>query len=935
MFKEIDPQPNFPKIEEEILNFWQKNEIFEKSLKKNDPQNKFIFYEGPPTANGQPGIHHVLARVFKDIICRYKTMQGFYVGRRAGWDTHGLPVEIEVEKALGLKDKKEIEAYGVAKFNEKCRMSVFRYKKEWEDLTLRIGFWLDLENPYITYENSYIEKVWGVLKQIWEKDLIYQGFKVVPYCPRCGTTLSSHEVAQGYRNITENSYFIKFPLKNKKNTFFLVWTTTPWTLPGNIALAVNPEINYVEVASNGETLILAKDRVSKVIKGEYKIVKEFKGSDLVGETYEALYDPSDFIKTTNKDFKVWSADFVLADDGTGIVHIAPAFGVDDMNLQNKEGFSIPMTVSPEGKMLSEIGKGKFVKDADPEIIEDLKSRRLFFADEKITHEYPFCWRCESILIYFAKSTWFIKVSKINDKLLKNNEEINWIPDYLKHGRFGQWLTDARDWALSRERFWGTPLPIWQCECGEKILIGSLEELKKMATEPVKDDLDLHKPYIDEITIKCDQCDGVMKRVPEVIDVWFDSGAMPFASGEFPDNFPADYISEAIDQTRGWFYTMLSISTLLDQAAPYKNVISLAHVLDENGKKMSKSKGNVIDPWKVINKFGTDSLRWYFYTVNSPGDSKRMAEKDVEQTLRKFVMLLFNIYLFFTSYANIDDWTLEKQEKSDNILDKWIIAELNLLTQKTINNLDEFNITGAAREIHKFNNDLSTWYLRRSRKRRDGEFYSTLYYVLLDLSKLLAPFIPFTAESIYQNLKTSKDPESVHLCDWPKAGEIDENLISQMAEIRKLVETAHAQRAEAKIKNRQPLQCAKIKKEFSQDLLEILKSELNVKDIIIDGRQKEEIVLDTEITEELKKEGICRDLLRLIQDLRKKAKLVSGNPANLYCQGDEEILQLIKENQKNIEKETTVKLVFQKQDNVEIGEKNTLDGKTIWLGLTKE
>ncbi len=919
-FKEVKSNQNFPELEQEILKFWREQNIFQKSLNKNKGQEKFVFYEGPPTANGRPGIHHVLARAFKDIICRYQTMKGKFVARRAGWDTHGLPVEIEVEKQLGLKNKKDIEKFGIAEFNKKCRESVWTYKEDWEKLTERIGFWIDLKNPYITYENEYIEKVWGVLKQIWDKNLLYEGYKVVPYCPRCGTTLASHEVAQGYRNIEEPSVYVKFPIKNRKNTFFPVWTTTPWTLPGNAALAVGEDFDYIEADVNGETLIIA-DKCGKIILSDCKIVKRLKGKDLVGLSYEPLYPHPD---AQPNDYKVWGADFVSTDEGTGIVHIAPAFGIDDKNLRDKHKFSIFVTVDEAGLMTSEIAKDKFVKLADEEIKDDLKARGLFFKEEKIKHEYPFCWRCEGILIYLARSSWFIDMSKVRRDLIKNNEDINWVPAYIKQGRFGEWLREVKDWALSRERFWGTPLPIWVCECGEKQIIGSIAELKEKAIDKVADDIDLHRPGIDQIKIKC-SCGEKATRVPELIDAWFDSGSMPFASGEFPENFPADYISEGIDQTRGWFYTLLAISTLLEKGTSYKNVICLGHVLDENGKKMSKSKGNVIVPEEIINQCGSDSVRWFFYTVNSSCEPKRMSARDVEVTLRRFTMTLWNVYSFFVTYANIDGFQPQTQNsnvKCQNILDRWIISKLNELIVTVTKNLDEYNVTNAARAIEEFTIDLSTWYLRRSRKRRDPEFYATLYQTLISLVKLLAPFAPFVAEEIYQNLKTSDDLESVHLCDFPKVNDTDQTLLESMAQVRNLVETAHAKRAEAKVRLRQPLASATIKIEIEKDLQEILKDEINVKEIKINKGIESDIELDTKLTPVLQEEGELRDLLRQVQDLRKKAGLNPADKVELFYSPQNLAAKIIEKFGDRIKTETNVSAISKSESENE---------KPLWLG----
>ena len=681
MFKSINPKQSFPTLEKDILDFWEKNQIFKKSLEKNEKSDKFVFYEGPPTANGKPGIHHVLARAFKDIVCRYKTMKGLYIGRRAGWDTHGLPVEIEVEKALGISGKDKIEAFGIAKFNQKCRESVWRYKEEWENLTRRIGFWIDLENPYITYENYYIDQVWQILKKIWDRGLLYEGHKVVPYCPRCGTPLSSHEVAQGYKKITEPSIFLKLKLKIEPQTYILSWTTTPWTLPGNVALAVGDDIEYSKIKVNDEIWILASDRLN-IIDEKYELLEKLKGAQLVGLAYEPLFAIKEL--QTEKSYKVYAADFVTTEEGTGVVHTAVMYGEDDYELGGKENLPKFHTVNEAGYFknnVPEIG-GMYVKakNTEEKIIEYLKKQGNFIKTLNYEHDYPFCWRCDTPLIYYAKDSYFIAMSKVREELIANNEKINWIPSYIKHGRFGEWLAEVKDWALSRERYWGTPLPIWACECGQKTMIGSLDELKEKAIN-LPENIDLHRPFIDEIEIKCPKCGRKAKRIKDLIDVWFDSGSMPFASGEEEKgNYPADYIAEALDQTRGWFYTMLAISTLVRKGISYKNVICLGLVLDEHGKKMSKSKGNVIDPWIIVDKYGADSLRWFFYTVNAPGDPKRMGEKDVQESLRKFVLILWNVYSFFTTYANIDGWTPEKAIKSDDILDQWILSCFSKLTQ---------------------------------------------------------------------------------------------------------------------------------------------------------------------------------------------------------------------------------------------------------------
>jgi len=927
-FKNINPKQNFPDLEKNILDFWEKNQIFKKSLEKNEKSDKFIFYEGPPTANGKPGIHHVLARAFKDIVCRYKTMKGLYVGRRAGWDTHGLPVEIEVEKALGISSKDKIEAYGIAKFNQKCRESVWRYKEEWENLTRRIGFWIDLENPYITYENYYIDQVWQILKKIWDRGLLYEGHKVVPYCPRCGTPLSSHEVAQGYKQITEPSVFLKFKLKNEPLTYILSWTTTPWTLPGNVALAVGENIEYSKIKVNNEIWILASDRLN-IIDEKYELLEKLNGGKLVGLAYEPLFAIKEL--QTDKSYKVYAADFVNTEDGTGIVHTAVMYGEDDYELGKKVNLPKLHTVDETGHFKNNVLEvsGLYVKAkaTDEKIIEHLKKHGNFLKIENYVHDYPFCWRCDTPLIYYAKNSWFIAMSKVRDDLVKNNQKINWIPGYIKTGRFGEWLAEVKDWALSRERFWGTPLPIWHCECGEKIMIGSLDELKGKAINLAKN-IDLHRPFIDKIEIKCPKCGQNAKRIKDLIDVWFDSGSMPFASGEEKqNNYPADYIAEALDQTRGWFYTMLAISTLIDKDNSYKNVICLGLVLDEHGKKMSKSRGNIIDPFFIIEKYGSDSLRWFFYTVNAPGDSKRMGEKDVQESLRKFVLILWNVYSFFVTYANIDGWKYEGGHwEPVEVLDKWVVSYFYKLIKNVETKLDSYDVTGAAREIEQFNTDLSTWYLRRSRKRRDDDFYATMFKILIHFTKVIAPFMPFIAEEIYRNLRTF-GIESVHLCEWPKAGTVDEKLIQDMKELRVLAEKGRALRFEAGIRNRQPLESLTINKEISEELKEILKDELNVNEIIV-GKK---IILDTKITPKLKEMGFCRDLVRLIQDLRKNAGLTPDQNVNLYYQASENIKKTIAKFQEKIEKDTKTKIHSGKKEVQTSGEFD-IDSAKIWLGL---
>jgi len=876
---------DLPEIENKILKFWKEKKIFKKTLKKTRKSPKFIFFEGPPFANGLPGIHHLVARAFKDIILRYKTMQGFYVERRAGWDTHGLPTEMEAEKKLNIKTKKEIEKLGIDKFVKECKRNVFTYKKEWEEFTERIGFWLDFKNAYITCNNNYIESLWWTLKQIWDKGLLYQDYKVVPYCPRCGTSLSSHEVAQGYKTIEENSVYLKFKLKEKKNTYFLAWTTTPWTLPANVALAVNPGFKYVKTKINNEFLILAKERME-----EGEIIEEMRGEDLVGLEYEPLF----FQKSGKKAFYVVGADFVSLEEGTGIVHLAPAFGEDDMEVGKKNDLPILITVNEEGRFKTGDWKGVFVKEADPLIVEDLKKRGLLYKEERYEHEYPFCWRCKTSLIYYAKNSWFIKISGVKKELLRNSEEINWEPAYIKKGRFGQWLKEVKDWNLSRERYWGTPLPIWRCQnCKSIKIIGSIKELEKLSGKKIKD---LHRPKIDGVVFKCDKCGGNMERVSEVADCWFDSGAMPFAQWYYPfrnrnkldkkEFFPADFICEAMDQTRGWFYTLLAVSTLLEKGVPYKNVICLGLVLDAQGQKMSKSRGNIIKPDEVIDRFGADCARFYFYSVNSAGETKKFDFKDCQNLYRKVFDILWQSFSFFETYVSKKEFfnlrlTSRRLTKPRNFLDQWIISRLENLNSQVIVNLDNYDIMRAARLFIDFIDDLSNWYIRRSRdrfKNSDKNASKILYYVLFKTSLLLAPFIPFFSENLYRGLKGKKD--SVHLEDYPQANKklINKKLEEQMTKIREIVVLALAERAKAGIKVRQPLRELRIKNYElrEKELLGLIKEEVNVKEVIFDNKMKEEIKLDTKITEDLEKEGRDREWIRNVNVERKKLGLTPND-----------------------------------------------------------
>ncbi|MGB9911162.1 MAG: isoleucine--tRNA ligase [Microgenomates group bacterium] len=892
---------NFNQLEEKILNFWEQKKIFEKTLKRKKGQKSFVFYEGPPTANGKPGIHHVLARIIKDLFPRYKTMQGYYCLRKGGWDTHGLPVELEIEKELGISGKKQIEEYGIAKFNQKCRESVFRYVEEWEKLTKRIGFWIDMEHPYVTCDRDYIESCWWLLKEIWKKGWLYKDYKVVPYCYRCETPLSSHEVAQGYKDVTENSLYVKFPVKGKNNLYFLAWTTTPWTLLGNVALAVNPQAVYVRVTYQNEDLILAEERL-KVLgsKSNYQVKEKFLGKDILGWEYLPVFD---FVKYQEKVHFVTAADFVSLEEGTGIVHTAVMYGEEDFDLGVKIGLPKHHVVTPEGVFTPECGKfaGKKVKEADKEIIEDLEKRNLLLKVEPVTHAYPFCWRCHSPLLYYAIDSWYIKTTAVKEALIRENNKTNWVPAYIKRGRMGNWLATLIDWSLSRKRYWGTPLPIWECQnCGYQICIGSFQEIKKLGGKVPEDP---HRPFIDEVTFLCPKCKEKMKRVNEVIDCWFDSGAMPVAQWHYPfenkeifkDQFPADFIAEAMDQTRGWFFTLLAVSTLVFDQNSYKNVVCTGLVLDDQGRKMSKHIGNVVDPWEAIRKTGVDAIRWYFYSSTQVGNNYRFSIRLVEDSVKRFILPLWNVFNFYKVYSQVDGFKFKENVslKKENILDQWIIANLNKLIKEVTNNLDKFHSYQAVKKIEKFVDDLSLWYVRRSRERvgpvakneKDKkECYETLGYVLLTLSKILAPFIPFLSEEFYQNIlfgeKKYTSNKSVHLEKWPKGERVNEKLLKEMESVRKICEVAHGERKKLGIKVRQPLKKLIIKDsdfyklisevKWGKALLELLKEELNVKEIELKSG-KGEVKFDTEITPQLKEEGEVRELIRQIQELRKKAK----------------------------------------------------------------
>ncbi len=1176
------------KNEKKVLKFWETHDVFKKSIKNRAEARDFVFYEGPPTANGVPGIHHVEGRAFKDAVCRYKTMRGFRVLRKAGWDTHGLPVELEVEKTLGFKNKKDIERFGIAKFNALSKKSVWKYKAQWEDLTRKIGFWLDMDHPYITYTTDYIESVWWILKKIWEKGLLYRGYKVVPLCPRCGTALSSHEVALGYEKIKEPSIYVKFEIKipapagrgspNKvgrqnSKTYLLVWTTTPWTLPGNVAVAVHPEIDYVRVKQGDDTLILAKERLT-VFDGAYEILDTLKGKKLLGMAYEPLFT---FMKPEKKAHFVIAGDFVSVEEGTGLVHIAPAFGEDDMAAGEKNNLPILIPVKEDGTFKDEVTPwaGKFVKNVDTDITKHLASRGLLFKEELYEHDYPFCWRCNSPLLYYAKESWFIRMSSLRSNLLAVNTKINWVPAYLRDGRFGEWLREVKDWALSRSRYWGTPLPIWVCEkCGREECVGSIQDLrmkkystntylfmrhaealsnvkgfissfpeikkapltkkgkmqarriapklKKMGIDVIfsspltrtketaryiseelgipvviareireidtgvfngarlseyqqffgddertkfvkrptggenredvrrrmitwlrkierrfqgktilvishgdplwilegsllglnreallrhkfisyiekgevrtvrytllpygsDGELDLHRPLIDEVTFSCKDCGSTMRRVPDLIDVWFDSGSMPFAQHHFPSDipksrnidisksihipkgfpYPADFICEGMDQTRGWFYTLLAIFTALGLDPPYRNVISVGWVLDKHGKKMSKSKGNVVDPWALVEKYGADAVRWYFYTVNQPGDPKLFDEKDVEERLRRFVMTFWNTYLFFETYASKKVSISNIQFSKRNVLDQWILLKLNGLIREATQSLDAYDVVGSARAIEVFVGDLSNWYVRRSRRRfqrpshlrEKREAEATLGAVLLGLTKVSAPFTPFLAESIYQRLRLrlGERNESIHLVGWPKLSKTtsqERSILLAMDLARRIVALGLKARAMSRIKVRQPLAELLVSEKLPSDIADIVKDELNVKRVISTKTMSADayiikveedgvtVGLDTRITEALKEEGIVREIVRIIQDMRKDAGYTPFHKVAVYYDGGENLVSLLDRNQSSLVAEVGAKTVTHKRvspKDFDVERDVELGGQTLWLAVKK-
>jgi isoleucyl-tRNA synthetase len=902
MFQEVSTRAGFPDLELEVLRFWNERDIFHKSLQRREGRPPFVFYEGPPTANNLPGIHHVLARALKDLFPRYKTMRGFYVERKAGWDTHGLPVEIEVEKQLKFTGKQDIEKYGIEAFNKLCRESVFKYIDQFAQVTERMGYWVDFDKAYRTLDTSYMESVWWILKQIWDKQLLYQGFKVVPYCPRDQTPLSSHELALGYQDdIEDPSVYVKFELEDEPKTYFLAWTTTPWTLPGNVALAVGLDIPYVRVRQGDDRYILARARLS-VLQGQYQVEADLDAKSLLGKRYKPLYR---YLLPDKPAFFVVDADFVSVEDGTGIVHTAAAYGVDDLELCLRKGIPVRHVVDLAGKFRPEVEPfaGLFVKKADPKIIEDLTARGLMYRAETIRHTYPFCWRCGTPLLYYALTSWFIKTTAVKDQLIRNNNQVNWVPPYVGTGRMANWLETLVDWSLSRWRYWGTPLPIWVCpQCDERRCVGSVAELGLTLQD------DLHRPYIDRVTLPCQKCGGEMRRVTDLIDVWFDSGSMPVAQYHYPfeneelfkQRFPADFIAEGIDQTRGWFFSLLAIGTMLFDQPAFKNVIVNGTVLDKQGRKMSKSLKNSVDPMEVMSKFGADATRWYFFSAVAIGNDYRFDLAAVQDVVRRFLLILWNTYGFFANYARLDGFDPGEAPVTvadRAFLDRWLLAELAATVADVEKAMDAYDPPTAARRLEAFVLDLSTWYVRRSRRRfwksesdtDKRSAYQTLYQVLVTVSQLLAPFMPFVSETMYQNLAAGKQgqPESVHLSDWPVPPPDwrDEVLRQEMLVVRRLVATGLAARNAAGLKVRQPLRAVTIaERRLRPEMERVLLEELNIKAARYQG-EGGGLTLDTEISPELKLEGLARDLVRKIQELRKQSGFAVEDRIRLSYQGD--------------------------------------------------
>ena len=966
MYNKVDTNLNFVDREAEVLKFWKENDIANKCISNREGCDTFTFYDGPPTANGKPHIGHVLTRVIKDMLPRYQSMKGKKVLRKAGWDTHGLPVELEVEKLLGLDGKEQIEKYGIEPFIKKCRESVWKYKGMWEEFSDVVGFWADMEHPYITYENDYIESVWWALNEIWKKGLLYKGHKVVPYCPRCGTPLSSHEVAQGYKDVKERSAMVKFKAKDEDNTYFLAWTTTPWTLPSNLGLVVNPEVDYVKVSYEGQNLIMAEALVESVFankEGEHPVLERFKGKALEYREYEPLYPYAEG-KIKKKAFYVMCDGYVTTSDGTGIVHTAPAFGEDDARVCRAYDMPFVQFVDAKGNMTEDTDwPGTFVKDADPLILDDLKAAGKLFKAPKFEHSYPHCWRCDTPLIYYARESWFIKMTAVKEQLIANNNTINWIPDAIGKGRFGEWLEHVQDWGISRNRYWGTPLNVWECSCGHQHSIGSIAELKSMS-DNCPEDIELHRPYIDAVTIKCPECGGEMKRVPEVIDCWFDSGSMPFAQWHYPfenkeifdERYPADFISEAVDQTRGWFYSLLAISTLLFDNASYKNVIVLGHVQDKDGKKMSKSKGNAVDPMDALRKHGADAIRWYFYENSAPWLPNRFHDDAVQEGQRKFMGSLWNTYAFYVLYANIDNFDATKYELEYDklsVMDKWLLSRLNTLIKAVDNNLANYKVTETAKVLQDFVDELSNWYVRRSRERFWGKdmnqdkinAYMTLYTALTTVVKLAAPMVPFITESIYRNLVCSVDdkaPISVHLCDFPVANEafIDTELEAEMELVLEIVVLGRAARNASNIKNRQPIGNMYVKADRQLDdfFKEIVASELNLKAVSFKDDMEEYLsysfkpqfkVLGPKVGKQI---GEVKAALAGINGHAAKAELESTGKLKLTLKSGE--VELLPEDV-DITMSQTEGFATQRYGNVTIALETTLSQELIEEGFVRE
>ena len=1037
MFQPVSSRVSFPELDARVLEHWKERDVFVRTESERGDSPLFMMFEGPPTANGSPGIHHVLARVFKDVICRYKTMKGYRCLRKGGWDTHGLPVELEVEKELGLASKRDIEEYGIERFNQKCRESVFRYLKEWETLTERIGFWVDMDHPYITLENDYIESGWSILKNFWDRGLLYRDMRGTPHCPRCVTSLSSHEVALGYREDTPDpSVFVKFRVKPPTNsldeppTSLLAWTTTPWTLPGNTALAVDEQADYSVVELEGEVgrerLIVATELLADNVKEEHTLVATVKGAELVGIEYETLYPPTEYgveiqrfsrretpgggtntelEPVTGLQPQVVGAEFVSMDDGTGIVHIAPAFGDEDLTLGREKGLAFVQPIDLLGNVTGTYSfAGKFVKDADDEIMDDLKGRGLLYRRDIYRHTYPFCWRCDTPLLYYAKSSWYIRTSAFKEQMVSGNSTINWYPEYIKEGRFGEWLRNNVDWAISRERYWGTPIPIWQCgDCGHSLCVGSVDQLKAQAAPRDKegiDNLDLHRPYLDNVTFQCpaDNCGGQMRRIPEVMDAWFDSGAMPFAQWHYPfenqdidsaqdGRFPAEYICEAVDQTRGWFYSLHALSTLLKGQPSYRNAICLGLVLDEEGRKMSKRVGNVVQPMPVLDEHGADALRWYLFTASQPGESRRFSTKLVNETLRRVLLTLWNVYSFFTNYASIDRFHPDQKPagwRPENELDRWILSELNSLISKVDGYLEGYDPTNAGRRMQEFIDQLSNWYVRRSRRRfwrsendtdkQSG--YITLHTCLVTLAKLMAPLAPFVSEEIYQDLVCKVDPtapDSVHLSEYPASDQalIDQQLMDATRLAMRIASMGRGARSKAGIKVRQPLSKVVVKTRTALEI-ETLREvesqvldELNIKvleaveqagvhDVAMDRLRGESegivqvdqfwvsleggymVAVDGTVTPELAEEGLARELVHRIQNLRRAADFEVTDRIITYYQAPDEIERVMRGGFADYIREETLSedLVGEMPQDGAKTETLKVEGKEVTLGVRR-